>query len=87
MNTQKRLIADSNFCLFNAAVIEGTSASAKGITLSGSGNSFEHFIPEVDPVRRGLILAELSTLILAINEGGNYSPNWPAVTSSHEKAK
>jgi len=55
--------------------------------LSGSGNSFEHFIPEVDPVRRGLILAELSTLILAINEGGNYSPNWPAVTSSHEKAK
>jgi len=74
----KKLIKDSNNCIFNAAAIEGTSFSPKGVVLNGENNQLLHFIPETDPVKQSCILDELAELILAINNGENYTPQWPA---------
>lgn len=70
------LKADSNNNIFDASAVRGTRVSEKGVMVFTDHGKFMHSINEPDPVKANHIRDELTKLVLALNGGRTYEPNW-----------
>lgn len=76
------LKADSNNNIFEASAVRGSRVTEKGVMLFTERGKFMHSINESDPLKANHIRDEITALILALQDGRNYEPNWNVPTVS-----
>ncbi len=80
MTIKTILKADPNNNIFDASAIRRTQVSEKGVILFSDDNKLWHFINESNPEKATHIRNEITKLLLDLQAGRNYQPDWDLPT-------